>query len=313
MGLRLLTPAAWETLAYAAPGAGHLVPFTKESLNAAYERIEDESLVGSGSRGASAQGPLRAGGDAEHNLDYNNFDNIFEAYCGANASRVFTMTNDDLAKYVLIELEKVIQRHRYYPAKIGGLVISGSASGGKITVKPKFHTRLRAISATAFPVGCTLAGAQDLVLFKHLNFRIGDQVDALGAGDNMGISSFELTLERNMAAQDNDSMSPTYILDPIPGGWRDAKLKLTFPRYNSVTAVLATWKDAETALQARFAFAGPSSQTFVIEVPNLRIATGFDVPIEGPGPIKFDGELSAHRSDAGNPMYVGEEVRFTFT
>lgn len=310
LGVRLLTQ--W-TDGYTAPGAGHLVPFTKESLSAAFDRIEDESLVGSGSRPASDQGALKAQGEIEHELDYNNFDTIFEAFCGANAARVFTMTNDNLPKYPLAEFEKVIARHRYYAAKIGGLVISGQANG-KVTLKTKWHPRQRVISGTAFPGACTLAGARTRVLFKHLsnNFRIGDQVDALGAGDVLGISSFELTLDRNLKADDNDSQNPTYVLEPIPGGWRAASLKLTLPRYNATTAVLATWKDADTALQARFVFTG-SGETFTIELPNLRITSGFDVPVEGPGPIKFDGELSAHPSTAGNPMYVGEEVRFTFT
>lgn len=305
MAFKKLT--AWSD-GYSAPTAQ--IPFLKESLSPAFDRINDDSLTGTASRGPGAQGILKVTGDTEHNLDYNNFDDMFECLCGAVASRVFTISDDDLPKYAEVEFEKVIARHRYVPLKVGGVTISGRA-GGIVQAKFKMHPKLRTISGTALS-GISFPGPRNLILFKHLNFRIGDQVDALGAGDNMGIDSFELTFDRSLKADDTDTTSPTYVLEPIPGDWRVANLKLTFPRYNSTTAVLATWKDSDTALQARFAFTA-SGETFTIELPELRIESGFDVPVEGPGPIKFDGELSAHPSTSGNPMYVGNEVRFTFT
>jgi len=205
----------------------------------------------------------------------------------------------------------VIQRHRFYASKIGKVTISGQA-GSIVMAKFGWFVRTRELSATAFPAIST-PGARNLVLFKHLlnGFWIGDQVDALVLVDALGIDSFELTFDRQLKADDHDTSSPTYILEPIPGDWRLCNLKITTARYNTATAQLSTWKDADTPLQVRMNFTSGSEQ-FRIELPELRITEGFDVPVEGPGPMKQEGTLQASPSSSGNPMYVGNEVRFTF-
>jgi len=54
------TLGSWGA-SYSAPTA--LIPYTKESLSAAFARIDDESLVGTASRGPGAQGPLACSGE----------------------------------------------------------------------------------------------------------------------------------------------------------------------------------------------------------------------------------------------------------
>jgi hypothetical protein len=306
--LGIIKLASWAA-GYSAPTA--LIPFLNETLSVAFDRIPDESLVGTASRGPSAQGGLAVAGETTHNLDYNNFDTLFECLMGTAVGRTFTISDDDLPKWPSVEVDKVIQRHRFYAGKIVKATISCRA-GGIAQVKFGWLIRKRDLSATAFPAIST-PGPRNLVLFKHAITKIwiGDQADALTSGDAIGFSSYEIAFDRQMVADDRDSNSPTEILEPIPGDWRACEIKLTIPRYNTATSVLADWKDNDTALQLQIQHTG-GSESFSAQLPNLRITDGFDVPVEGPGPITLEGTLQASPSQAGNPLYVGNEMRVTF-
>jgi hypothetical protein len=306
MGVRTL--AGWGS-AYAAPTA--LIPFTKETLSKVAIRIEDESLVGTASRGASVEGGWTVGGTTEHMLDYNNFDTLFELAMGAVASRVFTISDDDLPKFGLVEFEKTIQRHRYYPLKVSGFTISGQANQ-PVKITYKYVIRKRDLSGTAFPAIAT-PGARNLVQFAHLNFQIGDQADALAGGDGIGIASFEIEFDRQLKTDDYESSTtPKEILEAVPGDWRVGNIKIATARYNAANAGLVTFKENDTPLQMKFLFSG-SGETALFEFPNIRITEGFDAPVEGPGPMKLEGTFQSSPSLAGNPMYVGNEMRATFT
>lgn len=302
--------ASWAA-AYSAPTL--LIPFESEDITTNYQRIEDNSLVGTASRGPSAQGGAAVNGSTNHVLDYNNFGTLIECVTGGSVGGPYLVTDDDLPKWPLLEFEKTISRHRFFPAKLSGFVLSGRANEN-VKISFKWVVRKRLLSATPFP-SISTPGARNIVLFSHLNFRIADQVDAIagavGAGDSLGITSFELEFNRVLKDDDYESGStPQEIVEPVPSDWRVGNLKFTTARYNSGNSAIVGWKDADTALQADLTFAS-GGESFKIELPNLRIKEGFDVPTEGPGQYKLDGSLSMHPSQAGNPMYVGNEMKIT--
>lgn len=293
--------------AYSAPTA--LIPFLSEDITTNYQRIEDESLVGTASRGPSQQGGLAANGSTNHVLDYNNFGTLIECATGGSTSSPYTISDDDLPKWPMVEFEKVIARHRFFPAKISGFTLSGRANES-VKISFKWVVRKRQTSATAFPAIST-PGARNIVLFSHLDFRIADQVDALAGGDALGITSFELEFSRVLKDDDYESGStPQEIVEPVPSDWRVGNLKITTARYNSGNSTIVGWKDTDTALQAQLLFSS-GGESFKVELPNLRIKEGFDVPTEGPGQYKLEGTLSMHPSQSGNPMYVGNEMKIT--
>ena len=297
--------ADWNA-AYSAPTA--LVPFNSESMSVSFDRMEDNSLLGTASRPVSEQGLLHVTGETVHTLDYNNFDALLEGVMGNNAARVFTVSDDDLPKYLCLEVEKFLNRHRFYPAKLDKMVVAGKA-GEFVMVTYVWAVRKRDVSGTAFPA-IALTGAQNRVRFADLAFRLGDQVDALTGGDAIPISGFELEFSRNLKVDDYATgATPKEVLEPVPGDWRACNLKLTIPRFNSGVTNLVTWKDSDTPLQATLTFTR-GVELFAIELPNLRIVDGFDVPISGPGPVTMEGTLQASPS-TGGPMYTGNELRIT--
>jgi hypothetical protein len=283
------------------------MPYTEESLTKEWQRIESEALLGFGGKEASEQGNLVGAGSTTHQLDYNNFLPLLKGAMGAEAGGVVTI-EDLCTEMFWIELDKQVSRWRYGAAMATKMTISGAA-GEMVKGVFEWAFKLGEENATAFTA--TISGAMDKVLFSQLVFRIADQLDAIAGGDAVGISSFELEFNRNMKVDDwvSDASKPQEILVPLEGEFREATLKVTVPRYAAAT--FQTWKDADTNLQADLVFSGPSAQSLTIELPQLKIIEGFNVPVGGPGVLTQEGTLEVRRSLAGNPMYVGNEIRIT--
>jgi len=300
--------ATWAT-AYAAVDTA--IPFVDESITRNYARVQRSALLGYGGRESSDQGVQTTQGTVNFELDYNNFIPILKQAMGAEAGGVITITDTIDSLFLWLEFEKQVSRYRAGPAKATKFTISGDAnSTDPVKLSVEYTCRDVVQSATAFPA--ITPSTPDRVIFRHLTlFRLGDQGDALAAGDQLPLQSFELSFDRAYKTDDYGSAltEPEMPLAPAENDFRSASLKLKFARYAADT--IPAWKDADTALQCAFLFSGPSAQTFGIEVPNMRITEGFDAPIGGPGPLVLEGTLELARSLAGHPMYTGNEFRIT--
>jgi len=282
------------------------IPFTDENIIENWERIQKQALLGYGGREKSDQGNRVVQGTTNHELDYDNFIPIIEHIMGAESAGVITI-EDQLAKYLFIEIEKQVSRFRAGPSKGKKFTIKGDA-GDNIKLACEWHCRKVERSATAFPA--IAPAAADRLLFSQMVFRIGDQANALTSGDAVGLASFELEFDRQMHTGDyaSDATTPKETLDPIEGDFRTCMLKIKIPRYAADT--FATWKAADTSLQADLTFTGPSAKGFLIQLPELKITEGFDAPVGGPGPLTLEGSLEAYRSSNAY-MYTGNEMKIT--
>lgn len=296
--------ATWAT-AYSAVDTP--IPFNSEGLTQAYEEIEKNALMGSGAKEPSDQGNLEVVGPTTHELDFNNFDKLLEAIFGTVSTRTFTITDDTLAKYYWVEFEKQVERWRFGACKANKLTISGE-KGGIIMATFEHVARLCNRVGTAYPLSAPTN--VDRMLFEHLQFRLGDQTDALAAGDKMQIDSFEFALERALKTDDYvNNTDGIYKVEPVPEDMRKVTFSVSFPRYAANT--LQGWKDNNTPLQADLLFTR-SSETFKLELPELRITEGFNANIEGTGPIRQEGTFRAFKS-SNTYMYTGNEARITIT
>jgi hypothetical protein len=304
--------ATWPT-AYAAVDS--LIPYTSETIGQGFNRIEDVSLVGSAGRAPSDQGVQALTGQTVHHLDYNNFDALLEGFFGSVSSRVFEYTDDLLAKYFWLEFEKQVSRWRIGAAKITKILIAGEADG-VCNITLDWIARDIDYNATAFP-SISTPGARTRVRFEDLQFA----VDTIAAGppvvgtDNRKISSFELELDRVLVPDDYATRGTAgdakYPLEPIPNDFRMNTLKISVPRYNT-DAEWVTWKDSNTPIQAIMNFVR-GSETFVIDLPDLRVTEGGDPQVGGAERLQFDVTLQAYMPEAGNPLYTDGEVQITIT
>jgi hypothetical protein len=310
MGIKDLASwgASWSTV-------DEKIPVLTEGLVQSWTRIADESLTGSAGRTASDQGVQAVSGPTNHILDYNNYDTLFEMIFGAKSTRTFTLSDDNLNKWVGIELEKTVSRWRFWAAKATKLVLSGEADQH---VKADFDWIFRDVarSAAAFPLtDSDLPGARTKVRFEDLDFWIADHADAIAAGDRIRISSFELEIDRVLVADDYASKSGTVTdekkpLEPIPNGFRVVNFKIGIPRYDADT--FQDWKDDDEPLQAKMTFTR-GGETMVIDLPDLRIVDGADASIDGPERIQDEVNFEVAKPESTNPLYTGGEVRAIFT
>ena len=297
--------ATWDT-AYSATSMA-VIPIKNESITPNWERIRDEALIGSGGQLPSDQGVFGAPGSTKHPLDYNNFLALFEAVLGAEAGGVVTV-EDRLDIFKWLEFEKTVSRHRFGAAVAKKIVISGTQKG-QVEVDVEWATKSFDNNIAIFPAGATAPLAMNKVRLQDLIFRIGDQANALAAGDRMEISEFEISFDRNMTDDDYvaRAVSAQLPIQPVEGGFRACGFKVKLPRYAADT--LVDWKAADTALQADFVFTR-GGESITIEHPEVRVSEGFNANIESAAPLVLDGSFDAHKGGTAY-MYVGNEMRIT--
>jgi hypothetical protein len=295
----------WET---AHPGGqGDTVHFVSEGLTEEYERLERLGLVGSGGAEPSDQGNVEVTGTTLHELDYVNF-LIFFKYWFADTSSPYDVSDDTVPYYYWIELEKQVERWRFGPCKLNKITLRGPQDG-KVMMELEHTCRQCIRTGTAFN-GDTM-GSMARVLFKQLEFRIADQVDAIGSGDVVKIESFELVMPRNMKTDDYGSKDSSgdaiYKIEPVPADFREITQSLVVPRYAANT--FQGWKQNDTPLMGDLSFVNGANM-LLFQLPELRITEGFNANVEGPAPLRQEGALRAYKSSNAN-MYVGNEVRVT--
>jgi hypothetical protein len=305
--LGFISIASWNA-AYSAPMA--IMPFINETLTSKFTPLEDDSLVGYGGKKAGDFGCEAIGGSTTHYLNYNTIPIFLAAVMGNTAGGVLTIIDDVVDKYYVLEFDKQVSRFRFYACKANKFTISGEKDKlCKVVID--WNAKYFDPVGTAFP---TLAQPTNvLVNFDDLVFRVSDQADALSAGDGLGIESFEIVLDRQYKTDDYTTHPtvPKQALEPVSGGFRASEFSIKVPRFNSIA--LTAFKKGYIALQADFMFTGPSTYTMKIELPEIRVSEGFDANIGGPEPLNLSAKFTAYRSSAGNPMYVGNEMRITIT
>lgn len=288
--------------------------FLSESLTANHDRIDDDSLEGYGGRGPSYQGNQVLTGDTEHYWDY--AADVFVPACmGIHTGTVLTIGEvlSEAActanKYFGLEILKGGARnHKFFPAMITKFVLAGEKGG---LVKLTCSWAARQFSSVA-AAGMTAPTAVNRVKFDQMVFRLGDQVNALAAGDAMGIESFEISFDRLMKLDDyaTDATLPRQPLEPKENAFRATTLKIKLPRYAADT--LQAWRDADTPLQADLTWDGPGTTAKLIEMPELRITEGFDANVGGAEVLTLEGTFEAFRGGTAF-MYVGNEMKITYT
>jgi len=291
--------AGWDT-AFSASTA--IIPFEEEGLNEAFERVQQVDLIGSGGKLPSYQGIKVIQGPTKHTLCYD-VQTLIAAVPGNDSAGTISIVDrlgSGSVNAFWIEIDKGHIRHRFGAAKPMKMTISGEKNNSiKLDLDWYFKDRV----ATASAMASLTPPTNRKILFSDLVFRIGDQVDALTSGDDLGIESFEIVLDRAPKADDyvSDASAPELPLEVIENDFRVASLSFKVPRYNSDTIV--GWKDADTALQATLTFTS-SAGTLTIKLPELRITEGFDANVGGPGALTLEGTLEAYRSlDTSHPMH----------
>lgn len=301
----------WAT-AYSA--VDNAVPFLSESFTVNYERIQIESLIGSGGKEPSEQGNQSIPGTTEHELDFDNFLEILTHAIGSEAAGTITLENR-LQNALWLEFEKQTARYRFGASRCTKWTVSGE-KGGLIKAAFDWFARDFDDNAAAFPAISPTASLK--ARFLDVDFWLGDQADALAAGDRFEIDSFELSCDRALKGDDyvatGAAATAKLPVDPVEGAKRTVALSITMPRKSADTIV--AWKQADTALQAKIDIArgGTGGGLYLFSLPHLVIPDGFDSPISGDAPLTIEGNFEcAVTTNGSHPMSITEELEVDWT
>lgn len=132
-----------------------------------------------------------------------------------------------------------------------------------------------------------LESVEKFVAWPDWVFRIGDFSAATGLGDDnkLGVSSFTLTVDNNLAVDDQDTVSGAYIAEPARTGLYTVSGGFTLPRYTSDTYI-GKFED-DSILMADLKATGDlinATESYVAEfyLYSLKLRKA-DAPINGPG------------------------------
>lgn len=124
------------------------------------------------------------------------------------------------------------------------------------------------------------------IMFADIqHFRLDDYSTgtALTSADDIGISKFELTINNNLAADDQSSLSGLFRVEPVRSSHREIVGSFTIPRYgqdigdSSDPDAFDQWRQDETVLMANLKLQGTTIATVArylnMWLPSLRITT----------------------------------------
>jgi hypothetical protein len=185
----------------------------------------------------------------------------------------------------------------YPSAKVHGFKISGEMNKPCKLSFDMICDRLERASTTntsTTMATATAARGNRILMNKNTVFRMNNRDDAaLGSGDVVHPSSFELTLTRPM---DSSSVAgQDGVAEPDDNGFPVLSLGLKFPRYNAANnAFFDSW-EAGTPKKMDITFVGKlidngERYTLRLVFPHLRIADP-EAPLSGAGKIPFSMKL----------------------
>lgn len=273
---------AWgtETAAYG------YIPFNSEGLTEIQESVPLDVLGAAGQK-PSEKGMKIVNGDlVVKACYYNALPVLLEAAMGNVSAGVYTLL-DELVASMSIKIEKVDtgKLYTYKGCVINGFKISGDAKSNIVTVTATIGGKDLTVSSGSVTETPT---TESYILMSQDLFRLADRGDALAAGDEVQISSFELNLDNNMKLDDVVG-GQQEILQPLRNGFRKVTFNCTVPRV--ADDVFAGWQQGRTPLQADLYFSDLTKQ-ILIEIPYLFLINGGVIPIAGaeiqPANLEFE-------------------------
>ncbi len=271
-----------------------LMPWTSFTLNQSYDMIKDESIVGVAFEDLPIQGLRKIEGELSGQLDVLSSETLFEIAFGAVTSKAFSLPADKNVKTMTVIATDDLQTYTYAGCFIKKLTISSKVDGALEFKADVVGYVAEVRDSDAFPTVATSPGTR----LRHIDangtgyIRIGDQTDALAAGDNVGLKNIDIEIDWQTTAQyDNTSQSPLLLLSG-QGGRPEASVKFEVSRLDSDNWF--SWKEGNTALQAELYFYKSATASIKIQLTNFVLskaeATNDDIPgVSCEGPLCRNG------------------------
>ncbi len=304
--------STWDIAAACGAGDGILVhppTFKKER-----PLIEDDSL-GAYFPHEAAPGGIKVEGELPCYLRYDGLDLLVALAMGATAgapvqqggtsayAQSITLAGLMDGLFATLALHNGVNIDEYPSMKLTGMKLRGRV-GEPVEVLFKGIASDRITdSSTNTPASfasVTIAEESNRVLMSHALFRINDASGAaLGSGDEVYPSSFELDLTRPMAGAHVAGAGHDRVDEPVAEGPPEIRLKLEFPRYSS-SEHFEDWAGS-VAKKMQMVFTGGLIEDtyyreFKVSLPHL-IYKDVDLPMER-GALRHTLEFACLATDS---------------
>jgi len=258
------------------------LPWTSGGMGQQFNLIQDESITGIAHMGLPNQGVRDTPGNFTVDADVVTIEPVLEAVFGAVAAQVYSFPSDKNVKTLSIGTLDDQKYNKYGGAFLNNFSLESEAEGRLVYSFDVvgFTAEVRA-AVGGFPSSLTEAGVK--ILHHHMDtgasgyFRVGDQANALVAGDNTTISQVALGANWNFANQYSNLGKGTLIPLSGGGGRPEASFSFTVSRHDADTFL--AFRDAATPLQAQYLYFQASTAQVLVQVPNFLVET-VEIPDE---------------------------------
>jgi len=254
---------------YVAPNV--LLPFTSQDANQEWESIPDNSVVGVAFKNLPVQGVRAVRGPIEIQADLNTLPVMLLAAFGAVGTGVYSLPTTANAEALSFCLLNGVKTNKYAGCFLNNFNFKSSAKEDAKITADILGYKAEGRDDTAFPTTSISEGSR--ILHQQADsvngsgyVRIGDQGNALAAGDNVAVKEIGFGINWGF---DTDHYNSMESLIPLSGaaGVPEASFKLVLNRHD--TDQYHAWRDAHTHLQAEIKYYVSATKSLLIQVPNF--------------------------------------------
>ena len=290
------------------------LPFTTFEVRQNFDTIADESIVGVAFPDLPVQGVRKVGGAVTAQVDVATIAAMLEAVTGDASSPYDCGATTNLKTLSIVALDEV-KTYKYAGCVVNSFELTSEPEGDLNYSCEVLGWKAETRDDTAFPTASTVAGER--LVHHHAGgtngyVRIGDQGDALAAGDNQEIGPISMGINWNFAEQFYNDQGTLQLLSG-GGGRPEASFSFQISRHDADTFL--GFRDNRTALQAEINYYATATAILLVQVPNFIIQ---DLTVTGDDTAMIDVTCAVARNGIGANysnanMSFNTPIRFTLT
>lgn len=281
------------------------VPLRSEGLGEIFNQVQDESLCGPAARPQPQQGTRIVEGPIEFHMRYTLAQLLLEHFFGTYlvdtpsvGIHTYSLDPNIDGKSVTAALDKQVSVWEFAGFKPSEMTISASPTDGVIIELDGFAVSLDLTSAINTEVILeALTAPGDIILFQDATVRIGNLVDALDASDDVSISEFEISINRQLEATEVNSRERQEALE---NGFRETTFEITIPRYELNTFI--NFHKNHTQLQCTIDITD-GTNTKSILIPKMLVME-YEAEVGGPEFTEHTVTFTCHPDSAADNAFI---------
>lgn len=281
-GFASICAAGEESTVGTAVAVTQAQPYMSESLNAQNTLLPDDVLEGRIGPRTPDLGPLDFAGDVAMRWRYTNGQLLLKNFFGDLTAGRYGLLTSTEGKSLTIAIDKRVGVWEFAGCKVSQFTLDASPEAVGMTYSLLPTARNLSSVTNTQAILATMCNSDRNILFTDMNLRVGDQVDALAGGDELKVTSLNVSMSRELDQVHVNGQRG--IIEALESAKLTGTMGFNLARYANNT--IHTWQDSLTRLQARIYFVN-SGKSKEILIPNLVVEQA-ESPVDGPEVLDLD-------------------------